>query len=138
MKQCGGNTGISCDQVAAGDDYLIIDELTPSPSPSADLAYDPSENSGTGGSSRGCGSAQTITASSCLSAAELCYNNGNLLLSSDWLDQIAKANYKCRQSECQNGLLWGWTNAAFYQFLNQAAGPISYCSGLKSYTFCCS
>lgn len=135
MKQCGGNTGISCEQV--GDDYLIIDELAPSPSPSAELAYDPLQNSGTSGSS-GCGSAQTVTTSSCLSAAELCYNNGNLLLSSDWLDQIARSNYKCRQTECNNGLIWGWTTAGFYQFLNQAAGPVSYCSGLKSFTFCCS
>lgn len=123
---CGGDTGVSCAGVAADGDALRIERSSANRALLANIGYTGS-----------CGSGTIISSSSCLYAAELCYNNGNPLYTAAPLSAIATNNYKCRQTECKNGAIWGWNSNVQYQFQSGTTGTVSFCAGTKIWNFCC-
>ncbi len=121
---------------------FVDDPPPPSPAALAPPAAPPtptngSQNSATVGYSGGCGSTITVTTSSCLAAAELCYSRGNALVSSAPLTTIANNNVKCKQAQCTNGATWGWTTLSSYTFQGGSTATLSFCAGTKLWTFCC-
>ncbi len=136
---CGGDTGVSCAQMAADGDYMFVDDAPPAPAASvhAPRTNASESNSANIGYSGSCGSGTVISTDSCLTAAELCYNNGNPLYTAAPLTSITTSNYKCRQTECQNGAIWGWNSNIQYQFQSGSSGTVSFCAGSKIWNFCC-